>query len=366
MKISNVEAIPFRIPFKKVTKWTTGSQDAAEHILVRITTDEGITGIAEAPPRPTIYGESLQSIKSAIDGWFGPMIRGMNPFEMERIWDKLNTIVWNPTAKAAIDMALHDIMGKALNIPCYQLFGYWTDKVRLSFCINLNPIREMVEEAKEMIKTYGFKALKLKVGTEPKKDIEMVKTMRKELGEGIFLYVDANQGYDPFTAIQVILAITEYGIAFVEEPCPVWDKKGRSMVSEKVDIPLMGDESCFTPMDVMREIELGALRIVLIKTARTGFTLSRKIIHLCEQAGIRNLHGMQGDSSVGTLCSAHLCAGFKNTSAYYPSDLSFFLHLTGDFLKKPIQIKDGYLELGQEPGLGMAIDDKAFWKFQIG
>ncbi len=366
MKISTVEAIPFRIPFRKVTKWATGSQDAAEHILVRITTDEGVTGIAEAPPRPTIYGESLQSIKSAIDGWFGPMIRGMNPFEIERIWHKLNTIVWNPTAKAAIDMALHDIMGRALGVPCYQMFGYWTDKVRLSFCINLNPIREMVAEAEEMISTYGFKALKLKVGTEPQKDIEMVKTMRKEVGDGIFLYVDANQGYDPFTAIQVIRAITEYGIAFVEEPCPVWDKKGRIMVSQKVDIPLMGDESCFTPIDVMREIELGALRIVLIKTARTGFTLSRKIIHLCEQAGIRNLHGMQGDSSVGTLCSAHLCAGLKNTSSYYPSDLSFFLHLTGDFLKNPIQIKDGYLELGKEPGLGMAIDEKAFRQYVTG
>ncbi len=116
----------------------------------------------------------------------------------------------------------------------------------------------------------------------------------------------------------------------------------------------------------MREIELGALRIVMIKTARTGFTLSRKIIHMCEQAGLRNLHGMQGDSSVGTLCSAHLCAGLKNTSSYYPSDLSFFLHLTGDFLKNPIQIKDGYLELGKEPGLGMAIDEKAFRKYVTG
>jgi L-alanine-DL-glutamate epimerase-like enolase superfamily enzyme len=366
MKISNVEVIPFRIPFKKATKWATGSQDAAEHNLVRITTDEGITGIAEAPPRPTIYGESLQSIKSAIDGWFGPMIRGMNPFEIEKVWDKFNTIVWNPTAKAAIDMALYDIIGKAVNLPCYKLFGYWTDTIRLSWCVNLNPVKEMVDEAKQMIEQYGFKALKLKVGTEPRKDIEMVKTMRKELGDEIFLYVDANQGYDPFTAVKVIRAITEYGIAFVEEPCPAWDKQARRMVSEKIDIPLMGDESCFTPVDVMREIELGSLRIVLIKTARTGFTLSRKIIHLCEQAGIRNLHGMQGDSSVGTLCSAHLCAGFKNTSFYYPSDLSFFLHLTGDFLKKPIMIKDGCLRLTEDPGLGIVIDDKKFERFKIG
>ncbi|MFC1910238.1 mandelate racemase/muconate lactonizing enzyme family protein [Chloroflexota bacterium] len=365
MKISSVEAIPFSIPLKKATKWAKGSQASADHILVRIGTDEGITGIAEAPPRPTIYGESIQSIKYSIDNWFGPMVAGMDPFAIEAVWDKFDTINWNPTAKAALDMALYDIIGKALNVPCYKLFGSWTDKIRLSFCINLNPIEEMVEEAKQMIGNYGFKALKLKIGVEPKKDIEMVKTMRQELGDDILLYADANQGYDPYTAIKVIRAVAEYGIAFVEEPCPVWDKKARNMVKENIDIPLMGDESCFTPTDVHREIELGTLRIVLIKTARTGFTLSRKIVHLCEQAGIMNLHGMQGDSSVGTLCSAHLCAGQKNTSIHYPSDLSFFLHLTDDFLAKPIDIREGQLFLSSDPGLGIVVDEDKLNKFVI-
>ncbi len=366
MKILKLETIPFRIPLKKATGWARGWIDAAEHVLVKIYTDDGIIGIAEAPQTPTIYGESIQSIKFAIDHWLGPMIVGMSPFETEKIWDKFDTIAWNPTAKGAIDMALHDIIGKALNIPCYQLFGAWTDKIRLSWCVNLNPIKEMVEEAKEMIGKYGFKALKLKVGMDPKKDIEMVKTMRRELGDEILIYVDANQGYDPFTAVKTIREIMEYRIAFVEEPCPFWDRRGRKMVSQKLDIPLMGDESCITPIDVMREIELGDLRIVSIKTARTGFTLSKKIIHLCEQAGIRNLHGLQGDTSVGTLSSAHLCAGFKNTSFYYPSEISFFLLLTDDFLKKPIMIKDGYLQLTDDPGLGIVIDDKKLQQFQVG
>lgn len=365
MKISKIEAIPFRIPMKKATKWARGVQDAAEHILVKIFTSEGIIGVSEAPPRPTIYGESLSSIKYAIDNWFGPMIIGMDPFQIEAIWEKIDIISGNPTAKASIDMALHDIIGKALNIPCYKLFGYWTDRIWLSWCVNLNSIKEMVDEGKEMIEKYGFKALKLKVGVDPKKDVEMVKTMRKELGDDIFLYVDANQGYDPFVAVKVIREMINYNISFVEEPCPSWDKKGRKMISEKVEIPLMGDESCITPFDVMKEIELGSLRIICIKTARTGFTLSKKIIHLCEQAAIKNLHGMQGDTSVGTLASAHLCAGFKNTSYYYPSDLSFFLHLTDDFLEKPIIIDDGYLKLTNDPGLGISIDNKKFEKFKM-
>jgi L-Ala-D/L-Glu epimerase / N-acetyl-D-glutamate racemase len=366
MKISKVDAIPFRIPLKMTTKWATGTQDAAEHVLVKIHTDEGMTGIAEAPPRPTIYGESVQSIKFAIDHWFGPMVVGLNPCETEKAWDRFKSISWNPTAKAAVDIAMHDLIGKMLNMPCYQLFGSWTDKISLSWCVNLNPIEQMVEEGKGMIENYGFKALKLKAGMDPKKDVEMVKTMRKELGDDILLYVDANQGYDPFTAVKVIREMTEWGIAFVEEPCPVWDKRGRQMVSENIDIPLMGDESCFTPADVMREIELGSLRIILIKTARTGFTLTRKIIHLCEQAGIKNLHGMQGDTSIGTLASAQLCAGFRNTSIHYPSDLTFFLLLTDDFVEKPIQIKDGCLHLSGDPGLGILIDEGKFKRFQTG
>jgi L-alanine-DL-glutamate epimerase-like enolase superfamily enzyme len=157
----------------------------------------------------------------------------------------------------------------------------------------------------------------------------------------------------------------EYNIFLVEEPCPVADKRGRKMVAQRIDIPLMGDESCFTPTDVAREIELDSLRVVSIKTARTGFTLSRKIVHLCEQAGIRNLHGLQGDSSTGSIASAHFCAAFKNTSFYYPSEASFYLLLVDDFLKEPVAIKDGWLELPDRPGLGFELDEQKFRTFQI-
>jgi L-alanine-DL-glutamate epimerase-like enolase superfamily enzyme len=365
MKIVDVKAIPFRIPFKKPTEWARGRLDAAEHVLVKLITDEGLTGIAEAPPRPTIYGESIQSIKHAIDKWLGPMVIGMDPFEIEKIWDKFDEIAWNPTAKAAIDIGLHDIMGKSLNLPCYKLHGCWTNKVQLSWSVNLNPLQEMVKEATEMIETYGFKALKLKTGIEPHKDLAMVKTMRRELGDEILIYIDANQGYDPFTALRVITEMMRYNIAFVEEPCLVWDKAGRQMVSQKINLPLMGDESCFTPHDVASEIELGCLGIISIKAARTGFHLSKKIIHLCEQAGIRNLNGQQADSSLGTLANAHLCAAFKNTSFYYPSENSFFLMLVDDLLKEQIVIKDGCLELSDAPGLGIEISEKKLEKFKM-
>jgi L-Ala-D/L-Glu epimerase len=365
MKITRVEALPFRIPMKKATVWARGVQDAAEHVLVKVHTDEGITGMVEAPPRPTIYGESVQSIKFAVEKWFGPMMAGLDPFEIEKMWDKFNAIPWNPVAKGALDMAVYDIIGKALNMPCYKLLGYWTDAISMSWCVNLNPVDKMLDEAHEMIDTYGFKALKLKVGIEPKKDIELVRTMRKEFGDAILLYVDANQGYDPFTAINVLNEMTQYGIVMVEEPCPADDKKGRKLISQRISIPVMGDESCVTPADVAREVELDTLRVIMIKTARTGFTLSRKIVHMCEQAGIRNIHGMQGDSATGSFASAQFCAAFKNASYYYPSDGSFFLQMADDFVKELPVIKNGVLTLPSAPGLGFEIDEKKFKQFMV-
>lgn len=365
MKITGVEARPFRIPLKMTTKWATGSQDAAEHVLVVITTDEGVKGYAEAPPRPTIYGESVASITSAIARWFAPAVVGMDPFEIGRIWDKFEKIPVNNTAKGAIDIALHDIIGKTLGLPCYKLLGYWTNRIRMCWCVNLNPIDEMVREAQEMISAHGFRTLKLKVGVEPDKDLEMVRTMRKELGDDISMYVDANQGYDPFTAVRVLSAMAEYGVTMVEEPCHVSDKKGRKLVADRLNIPLVGDESCFTPADVMREIELDTLRVVNIKTARTGYTLSRKIVALCEQAGMRNLHGLQGDTAIGSIASAQFCAAFKNTSHYHASEASFFLLMEDDFLTAPLCVRDGWLELPDKPGLGVEVDEQKFCRFEM-
>ena len=105
--------------------------------------------------------------------------------------------------------------------------------------------------------------------------------------------------------------------------------------------------------------------IISIKAARTGFHLSKKIIHLCEQAGIRNLTGQQADSSVAILANAHLCAAFKNTSFYYPSENSFFLIPVNDLLKESIVIKDGCLELSDAPGLGIQISEKTLEKFTM-
>ncbi|NWF57733.1 MAG: enolase [Syntrophaceae bacterium] len=363
MKITRVEAIPFRIPYKTPLKWgLSGYLEAAEHVLVRVHTDAGVVGVAEATPRPTIYGESQASILYAIRNWFAPMVVGMDPAHTERIWSKFEGIHWNPTAKGAVDLALYDAIARARGVPLWEMLGGNSHRLSVSWMLGIRSIPEMVREAVEM-RAGGFKAFKVKVGTDPEKDVQVIRALRENLGSDVLLYVDANMAYSVSTAVRTLKRMEEHGLAFVEEPVPAWDQRGRLKVSRAISIPILGDESVFTPQDVAREIELGAIGIISIKTPRTGYTLSLKIVNLAETAGIPCLMGTQAETGVGTLASAHFGAARRNVS--YPSEISFFLSLTDDLLAEPIALKDGFIELPTRPGNGAVLDEEKIKRYRM-
>jgi L-alanine-DL-glutamate epimerase-like enolase superfamily enzyme len=367
MKITGIEVIPFKIPLLISMEFSlvgglTSYADAAEHLLVKVHTDEGIIGVAEAIPRSMIYGESTASILFAIRNWFAPMLIGMNPSHIEKIWAKLNTIYWNPTAKGAIDLALHDVIAKAFGVPLWEMLGGASDCLHVGCMIGMHSISEMIEEAVHY-RTKGMKAFKVKVGVDPEKDIKVIKSLRENLGPDALIYADANMAYSVSTAIRTIKKMEEYGLAFIEEPVPIWDWRGRLKVAKAISVPIMGDESVFTPEAVAREIDLGAIGMISIKTPRTGYTLSMKIIHLAETAEIPCLMGSQGETGVGTLASAHFGASRRKVS--YPSEISFFLDLKDDLLVEPINLKDGVIELPKRPGNGAILDEEKIKKYRL-
>ncbi len=363
MKITQIEAIPFKIPYHVPIRWgATGYMDSAEHVLVRIYTDEGLVGVAEALPRPTFYGESQASILYAIRNWFAPLITGLNPSHLEKVWAKLETVAWNPAAKGAIDMALHDLMARARGIPLWEMLGGYADRLPVGWLLDLRPLPEMIEEAVEY-RAQGFKSFKVKIGLEPEKDIQVIKTLREKLGPEVLIYADGNMLYTVPTAIRVLKKMEEYGLDFVEEPVASWDFRGKLKVARALSIPIMGDESVYTPQDVAREIDLGAIGVICVKTVRTGYSLSLKIFHLAEMAGIPCLLGTAADSGVGTLAAAHLGAARRNLP--YPSEISFFLRLKDDLLAEPVQIKDGFIILPQRPGNGVILDEAKVKKYRM-
>ena len=150
MKITRVEAIPFAIPYVKPVKFASGEVHVAEHVLVRVHTDDGVTGVAEAPPRPYTYGETQAGIMAVIEQLFAPQVVGLRLTEREVVGARLARTVGNPAAKAAIDMAMWDALGRTLGLPASELLGGYTDRMRVSHMLGFDEPAKMVADAERM------------------------------------------------------------------------------------------------------------------------------------------------------------------------------------------------------------------------
>jgi L-alanine-DL-glutamate epimerase-like enolase superfamily enzyme len=354
MKITRIGCTPVTFPMRTMLAFAAGQMAASEHVLVQVHTDQGLIGTAEAPSRPYLYGESQRSMLAAVEQWFAPVLIGADPFAIERIWAGFDRIAHNNTIKGALDLALHDIIGQALGVPCHRLLGGYAKAARVTYvCGHASP-EAMAEEALGVAAQHGIGAFKLKVGLDFNADLEMMRVMRRALPDAL-LYLDGNEAFAAQAAIRLLRVAEECGIAWVEEPCAVADRAGRVQVARMANIPILGDESCRTPDDVAREIADGTIHMVSIKLARTGYRNARTILGACTSSRVRPMVGSQGDSGVGVLAALHFCVAHHATQAL-PAELSFFLNLGADLLTEPLTIRNGLLEASDAPGLGITID----------
>ncbi|MEV0069933.1 MULTISPECIES: mandelate racemase/muconate lactonizing enzyme family protein [unclassified Amycolatopsis] len=357
MKVTEIEAIPFAIPYRKPLRFASGEVDTAAHILVRVHTDEGLVGTAEAPPRPFTYGETQGSIKAVIDSVFAPQLLGMSPLAREAVHAKLDRTVGNPAAKSAIDMALWDLIGQSLGVSVTELLGGYTDRMRVCHMVGFAQPGEMVDEAERVRDLYGITTFKVKVGRKPiRLDVDVCRALRAALGDDVELYIDGNRGWTASESAAALRALEDVGLLFAEELCPADDVLGRRWLATQSRIPLYADESATRPGEVTRELLAGAAHGVSIKTARTGFTYSQRVLNLCAGLGVEVVLGNQIDGQIGSLCAATFGAAFELTSRR-AGELSNFLDMTDDLLAEPLRIEHGELRVPQGHGLGIQLDD---------
>lgn len=356
MKITRVEAIPFTIPYTKPLRFASGEVHAAEHVLVRVHTDDGVVGVAEAPPRPFTYGETQAGIIAIIDSIFAPQVTGLTLLEREVAQARLARTVGNPTAKAALDMAMWDALGKTLDLPVSELLGGYTDRLKVSHMLGFEEPSAMVAEAERMLETYGISTFKVKVGRRPVGlDTAVVRALRERFGDAVDLYVDGNRGWTASESLRAMREMADLDLLFAEELCPADDVLGRRWLVEHVDLPFIADESVVTPAEVTREVLGGSATAISIKTARTGFTGSQRVHHLAEGLGVEIVMGNQIDGQVGTACTLAFGAAFQLTSRR-AGELSNFLDMSDDLLTRPLQIHDGELVVSDAAGIGVEID----------
>ena len=356
MKITQVEAIPFAIPYRKPLRFASGEVHAAEHVLVRVHTDDGIVGVAEAPPRPFTYGETQAGIVAAVDSLFAPQLTGLSLLDRETAHARLSRTVGNPTAKSAIDMAMWDALGRSLDVSVTELLGGYTDRMRVSHMLGFDGPAAMVAEAEKMRDTYGITTFKVKVGRRPVSlDTTVVRALRESLGDAVELYVDGNRGWTAAESARAMKEMADLDLLFAEELCPADDVLGRRWLVQQLDVPFIADESAVTPADVTREILGGSATAVSIKTARTGFTRSQRTHHLAEGLGLEVVMGNQIDGQLGSLCTVAFGAAYSLTSRR-AGELSNFLDMSDDLLAEPLRISGCELVVRPGAGLGAELD----------
>lgn len=360
-----VRTIPYAIPYAKPLHFASGSIAVADNVLVEIETADGVVGIAEAPPRPYTYGETQGSIVAIIDKVFAPAIIGLSILDRERVRARLARTVGNPTAKAAIDMALWDAWGKSIGTSVHNLLGGYTDRLRVSHMLGFDQPEIVADEAIQLREELGIASFKIKVGRRPVKlDVAVCRAVREALGPDAELYIDGNRGWTAAESAHAIRMLEDVGLSRVEELCPADDVLGRRWLVSQSPVPFVADESIPTPADLVRELLAGAATAVSIKTARTGFSDSLRVNHIAEAFGVEAVIGNQIDAHLGTVCSLVFGASQELTSRS-AAELSNFLDLDDSLLVEPLAIADGFMTVPEGPGLGVALDPEKVSRYRL-
>lgn len=353
-KIAEIQTIPFRLPMRGSLHWgRAGRLDALEHVLVRLVTEGGQVGLAEAPPRPTIYGETPESIQAIIRNYLAPALIGLEIDRVELANQRMAAVANNPTAKGAIDIALHEALAASRGMNLGQWLGATQKRIRVSYILGMADRKSMLAEARAVYER-GVRVLKVKVGRDFEHDLALLRDLLAEFaGSDLALYADANECFTPGNAPDRLRRLAGLGLLYVEEPLPVRLLRERAALQRAGFLPLIADDSAFTPDDLARELAFDTFDILNIKTARTGYFHSRQMLEAALARGKGVMVGSQASSTLGAVRAAAF-AGLAGVS--HPSELSFFLKLEDEIVDRPLAIREGYIDLDEALEIGLDED----------
>jgi L-alanine-DL-glutamate epimerase-like enolase superfamily enzyme len=356
LKIKDVIVHKLRLPYRSVVNFRSVTQDKGEYALIRIITDDGHEGIAEAVCRPEQHGEDATALATTIDTLFKPRLVGLDPLAHLSALDAMNRVKFCRSAKALVDVALWDLKGKILGQPVWRLLGAAKPKpVPLTWLVHGNTREAMVAEALRKHEERGYNSMKLKTWKRSMEDVRLVEDTRKALGDSAFLYVDGNGSYTEGEARTILARVADYNATFIEEPCKFADPLRQGAFAPHLPVPLLGDQCLQSLEDVQLHIRLGAVGAISIKLRRTGFTQSLKIAALAEAAGLPVVIGTDSESRIGSMARMHFRTALS-WLASYPAETHFFDKLTDDAFAGEFLFNDGTLTPTDAPGFGAEID----------
>jgi muconate cycloisomerase len=370
MKITRIETIPIRVPLKAdfaIRSGRGGGHTVSPFLLVKVHTDEGITGIGEASCTPRWSGEDQVTGAHLIRTYLEPLLVGEDPREVEKVTQKFRlAFAANYFTKAAVEMALWDLAGKAAEKPVYQLLG---GKVRESVptkwsVSGVEPAR--AAQIAQWAVGQGFKAMKVKVGIEPEGDLARVRAVRSVIGQGVKLGVDANGGWTPEGAERTIERLYEQQIYFAEQPVPPEDVVQMAALRRRIRVPVVADESLYTLQDARTLALLEAADVFSIYVGKAGgLGPAKAIAEFARTAGLKCTIGSNLELGVGSAAMVHLALAAQGIAAEeFPCDIIGPFYYEDDIVRAPLPIAPGAARANDLPGLGVDLDEEKVERYR--
>lgn len=355
MKITRVEAWPVTMRLAQPYTIAYDSVDRVTNVFLRIDTDVGLRGHGCAAPDPFVTGETPESVLRSLNDVADPVIAGSDPLRhqalMERLRKELDRF---PSARAAVDMALFDILGKTARLPVWRLLGGYRRRIRTSITIGILPERDTVSAATDLV-AKGFQCLKLKGGRDVEGDIGRVLKVREAVGDAIELRFDANQGYTVEESLRFVEDTRAASLELLEQPTPQGETDLLGRVTRQARIPVMADESLITLRDAFRLARRDLADMVNVKLMKVGgIAEAIRINAVARAGGLEVMVGCMDESALGIAAALQFALVGPNV-AY--ADLDGHLDLVGDPFEGAVRLEAGTLIATEQPGLGVDVRD---------
>ena len=367
LKISRVVTHIVDLPINRPHQFAATRISTQAYLIVEIETDGGIVGFGEGatPGGPWWSGDSIETMKTMIDCYLAPAIIGRSACNINEIHKLMDHVAAaNPFSKGAIDLALWDIVGKAVGAPiCDLLGGAVRDKLEISWALAVGTAEADIAEAERFFEQGHARVFKLKAGAQsPEADTVRTIAVARALEGRADVRIDPNQRWDEATARVMFGKLLDGGVSLVEQPIQSWNIDGLARLRQQFNMRIMADESVTTPRSALDLVQKGAADVVALKMMKSGgITGNRKISAILEAGGIAGFGGTFLESSLGASGALHLAAAEKNTS--YGCELIGGLWLAEQIVEEPLVYDDFHVHVPTGPGLGMKVDRAKLKRF---
>lgn len=350
MKIIKIEAWPVDLKMSEPYAIAYETIDSVVNVFLRIETDQGMVGFGCAAPDEAVTGETPEGNLQTIADVVTPSLQGADPLRSAKLLEELKQkIPDQPSALAAVDMALYDLLGKYANLPLWKMLGGFRDRMMTSVTIGIMPEDETVKRANNWI-ALGFKCLKLKGGADVESDAARVVKVREAVGNEIEIRFDANQGYTIDQTLYFVKKVRNARIEFIEQPTSKDDPDALNYLTTRLSLPVMADESVLNLTDMLQLAKFKRAKLVNIKLMKTGgISEALRINAVAQSADIAVMVGCMDESALGIAAGLHFALAQPNVKY---ADLDGHIGLLNDPFAGGVILREGVLFPNDTPGLG--------------